>query len=61
MIGSGYMAPEYALHGLISVKLDVYSYGVLILEILAGQKNGSLKSGYCIDLVTHVSMDPFFD
>ncbi|XP_074567936.1 cysteine-rich receptor-like protein kinase 15 [Curcuma longa] len=50
----GYMAPEYVFYGLISIKSDVYSYGVLLLEILTGQKNGSLKSGYCIDLVTHV-------
>ncbi|MBA0568607.1 hypothetical protein Golob_006086 [Gossypium lobatum] len=29
----GYMAPEYAMHGQFSVKSDVYSYGVLVLEI----------------------------
>ncbi|KAL1216834.1 Cysteine-rich receptor-like protein kinase 10 [Cardamine amara subsp. amara] len=35
----GYMAPEYALHGLLSVKSDVFSYGVLVLEIVSGRKN----------------------
>ncbi|KAM1456044.1 hypothetical protein EV1_005097 [Malus domestica] len=35
----GYMAPEYAIHGLFSVKSDVYSLGVLILEIVTGKKN----------------------
>ncbi|KAM1562252.1 hypothetical protein ACFX1Z_005283 [Malus domestica] len=35
----GYMAPEYAMHGQISVKSDVYSLGVLILEIVTGKKN----------------------
>ncbi|KAK3136974.1 hypothetical protein QOZ80_5BG0445900 [Eleusine coracana subsp. coracana] len=35
----GYMAPEYAVLGHLSVKLDVYSFGVLVLEIVAGRKN----------------------
>ncbi|KAJ9174033.1 hypothetical protein P3X46_017106 [Hevea brasiliensis] len=35
----GYMAPEYALHGYLSVKSDVFSYGVLVLEIVSGRKN----------------------
>ncbi|GKV41743.1 hypothetical protein SLEP1_g49239 [Rubroshorea leprosula] len=34
----GYMAPEYVLQGQLSVKTDVYSFGVLILEIVSGQK-----------------------
>ncbi|KAK9062816.1 hypothetical protein SSX86_020006 [Deinandra increscens subsp. villosa] len=36
---SGYMAPEYAMHGQFSVKSDVFSYGVLVLEMITGQKN----------------------
>ncbi|XP_027911794.1 G-type lectin S-receptor-like serine/threonine-protein kinase At4g27290 isoform X2 [Vigna unguiculata] len=35
----GYMAPEYALEGLFSVKSDVFSFGVLLLEIISGKKN----------------------
>ncbi|CAH9133673.1 unnamed protein product [Cuscuta epithymum] len=35
----GYMSPEYAMDGLFSVKSDVFSYGVLVLEIVTGQKN----------------------
>ena len=34
-------APEYAIHGKVSVKSDVFSFGVLILEILSGKKNRS--------------------
>nr|XP_023914746.1 LOW QUALITY PROTEIN: cysteine-rich receptor-like protein kinase 10 [Quercus suber] len=34
----GYMSPEYAMHGQFSVKSDIYSFGVLILEILSGKK-----------------------
>lgn len=34
----GYMAPEYVVHGHLTQKADVYSYGVLVLEILSGRK-----------------------
>ena len=33
------MAPEYAMHGIFSVKSDVFSFGVLVLEIISGKKN----------------------
>ncbi|XP_058198492.1 G-type lectin S-receptor-like serine/threonine-protein kinase At4g27290 [Rhododendron vialii] len=35
----GYMAPEYAMEGLFSVKSDVFSFGVLLLELISGKKN----------------------
>ncbi|CAI9273436.1 unnamed protein product [Lactuca saligna] len=35
----GYISPEYALHGRFSVKSDVFSFGVLVLEIVSGKKN----------------------
>ncbi|KAI7758000.1 hypothetical protein M8C21_018721 [Ambrosia artemisiifolia] len=37
----GYMAPEYALWGYLSDKADVYSFGVLALEIVSGKSNTS--------------------
>uniref|UniRef100_A0A453QZU7 Receptor-like serine/threonine-protein kinase n=1 Tax=Aegilops tauschii subsp. strangulata TaxID=200361 RepID=A0A453QZU7_AEGTS len=37
----GYMAPEYAMHGIISIKSDIYSFGVLLLEIVTGMKRSS--------------------
>lgn len=41
----GYMAPEYVMHGHISVKIDVFSFGVLVLEIISGHRNNSLREG----------------
>ncbi|GJZ56347.1 G-type lectin S-receptor-like serine/threonine-protein kinase [Tanacetum coccineum] len=35
----GYMSPEYALDGLFSIKSDVFSFGVLLLEIVSGKRN----------------------
>ncbi|XP_022767352.1 putative serine/threonine-protein kinase [Durio zibethinus] len=33
----GYLAPEYAISGRLTRKIDVYSFGVLLLEIISGQ------------------------
>ncbi|CAI0400868.1 unnamed protein product [Linum tenue] len=35
----GYMAPEYAMHGYLSVKTDIFSYGILLLEIISGRRS----------------------
>ena len=40
-ICSGYMSPEYAFEGLFSEKSDVFSFGVLLLEIVSGRRNSS--------------------
>ncbi|KAH9611863.1 hypothetical protein KSS87_019542 [Heliosperma pusillum] len=51
----GYMAPEYALEGMISVKSDVFSFGVLMLEVITGRKNSGLyPDNPSINLVGHV-------
>ncbi|PSR87823.1 Cysteine-rich receptor-like protein kinase [Actinidia chinensis var. chinensis] len=39
----GYMAPEYANRGVLSMKSDMFSFGVLILEIISGRKNYDLQ------------------
>ena len=39
------MAPEYAIHGHFSVKSDVFSFGVLVLEMVCGQKNKYVRNG----------------
>ncbi|CAH1415707.1 unnamed protein product [Lactuca virosa] len=45
----GYMAPEYATHGEFSVKSDVFSFGVLLLELVTGQKNQRFQNGEDIE------------
>lgn len=42
----GYLAPEYFMHGKITEKIDVYAFGVVLLELLSGKKpidNGNGK------------------
>jgi serine/threonine protein kinase len=52
------MPPEYIIHGRYSVKSDVFSFGVLVLEIISGKKNSSFyKSELDEDLLSYVSMD----
>ena len=56
---SGYMSPEYAMHGRFSVKSDVYSFGVLTLEIISGKRNnGFHESDQAEDLLSYVSCKP---
>ncbi|XP_040381676.1 cysteine-rich receptor-like protein kinase 6 isoform X2 [Oryza brachyantha] len=51
----GYMAPEYAMRGHYSIKSDVFSFGVLVLEIVTGRRNnGSYDSGQDADLLNLV-------
>ncbi|KAK4794103.1 hypothetical protein SAY86_012097 [Trapa natans] len=37
----GYLAPEYAIRGQLTTKADIYSFGILILEIVSGRCNTS--------------------
>lgn len=41
--GRGYTAPEYALRGELTEKADIYSFGVLVLEIINCRKNTDLS------------------
>nr|XP_027060767.1 cysteine-rich receptor-like protein kinase 25 [Coffea arabica] len=51
----GYMAPEYTRRGQFSVKSDVFSFGVVILEIITGKKNSTFsQSEDSEDLVSYV-------
>ncbi|KAH0458921.1 hypothetical protein IEQ34_011735 [Dendrobium chrysotoxum] len=50
----GYMSPEYVMHGIFSVKSDVFSFGVIVLEILTGKKNRVFDSnGSHVSLAGH--------
>jgi hypothetical protein len=48
------MSPEYALDGLFSIKSDVFSFGVVLLEIISGKKN--YLSELNISLIGYVSI-----
>ncbi|XP_059451385.1 cysteine-rich receptor-like protein kinase 46 [Corylus avellana] len=39
----GYIAPEYLAHGRLTEKVDVYSFGVLVLEIVSGHRNSEFQ------------------
>ncbi|GMN26184.1 hypothetical protein TIFTF001_040815 [Ficus carica] len=39
----GYMSPEYAIDRKFSIKSDVFSFGVLLLETISGKKNRSFN------------------
>ncbi|OIV96149.1 hypothetical protein TanjilG_13081 [Lupinus angustifolius] len=42
---TGYLAPEYALGGQLTMKADVYSFGVLMLEIISGKSSSKTNRG----------------
>ncbi|KAF8409680.1 hypothetical protein HHK36_005759 [Tetracentron sinense] len=46
LFGSGYMAPEYAMRGILTDKADVYSFGVVILEIVSGKYNAENRPNH---------------
>ncbi|XP_071927183.1 cysteine-rich receptor-like protein kinase 3 isoform X3 [Coffea arabica] len=40
----GYMAPEYVVRGKLTEKADVYSFGVLVIEVICGKRNNNAVS-----------------
>ncbi|KAM6549129.1 hypothetical protein CsatB_020805 [Cannabis sativa] len=51
----GYMSPEYALEGLFSTKSDIFSFGVVTLEIITGQRNSkSYRLEEAVGLIGYV-------
>ncbi|KAF5442719.1 hypothetical protein F2P56_035346 [Juglans regia] len=49
----GYMSPEYVMEGLYSIKSDVFSFGVLLLEIVSGEKNTGFYNRESLNLLNH--------
>ncbi|MED6106715.1 hypothetical protein PIB30_007038 [Stylosanthes scabra] len=48
----GYMAPEYAMHGYLTDKADVYSFGIVALEVVSGKSNNmSWQKEECFSLL----------
>ncbi|KAK7308809.1 hypothetical protein RJT34_05058 [Clitoria ternatea] len=54
LLNCGYMSPEYAMHGQYSEKSDVFSFGVIVLEIISAKRNSrALASPDFDDLLTY--------
>lgn len=53
---SGYMSPEYAVKGWFSTKSDVFSFGVLVVEIISGKRNREFDHPdfHDLNLLAHV-------
>ncbi|KAL4584386.1 hypothetical protein LXL04_008986 [Taraxacum kok-saghyz] len=49
----GYTAPEYALKGVLSDKVDTYSFGVVILEIISGRRSTQVNKSSSEFLLEH--------
>ncbi|XP_063941686.1 putative serine/threonine-protein kinase [Daucus carota subsp. sativus] len=50
----GYTAPEYAIHGHLSEKVDTYGFGIVVLEILGGRRcNNSKTEAFSCSLLEH--------
>ncbi|MQM14040.1 hypothetical protein Taro_046966, partial [Colocasia esculenta] len=50
----GYMSPEYLMTGCYSDKLDVFSFGILVLEIVTGMKSTFSGAGFPVRLLSYV-------
>ncbi|GAA0146197.1 transmembrane signal receptor [Lithospermum erythrorhizon] len=55
----GYLAPEYLAHGQLTEKVDVYSFGVLLLEIVTGRQNNKSKSSEYSDSLINIAWNHF--
>jgi serine/threonine protein kinase len=56
------MSPEYAYWGHVSTKSDIFSFGVIVLEMVTGRRNNSAYSDTSdsISVLSHVSVQCCF-
>uniref|UniRef100_A0A8R7P8P8 Protein kinase domain-containing protein n=1 Tax=Triticum urartu TaxID=4572 RepID=A0A8R7P8P8_TRIUA len=47
----GYLAPEWISGTVITAKVDVYSYGMILLELISGRRNSGVNSTSDIDVI----------
>ena len=51
------MSPEYAINGIFLTKLNVFSFGVLVVEIISGRRNREFHHhDHNLNLLGHVSL-----
>ncbi|XP_019176113.1 PREDICTED: cysteine-rich receptor-like protein kinase 2 isoform X2 [Ipomoea nil] len=50
----GYLPPEYLVHGQLSEKVDIYSFGVLLLEIITGKQNNMSRNAEYTDSLVNI-------
>lgn len=54
------MSPEYAMDGVFSMKSDIYSFGVMVLEIITGKRNrGFYEVELDLNLLRYVSSNMY--
>ncbi|KAL6505256.1 mik1 protein [Orobanche gracilis] len=51
MVAYGYIAPEYGYTLKVDEKIDIYSYGVVLMELVTGKKSLDTEFGESIDIV----------
>lgn len=47
-IPKGWMAPEYLMHALVSEKVDIFAFGVFLLELISGSDGKSVKDSLAL-------------
>jgi len=56
----GYLAPEYAIRGQLTRKADIYSFGVLLVEIVSGRSNTNTRLPIADQYILETVCVPYF-
>jgi interleukin-1 receptor-associated kinase 1 len=49
-----YLAPEYAEYGIVSVRTDVYAFGIVLFQLISGRKVLEEREGQCAHILQWV-------